>query len=134
MKINEKNIFIGVLAIVCAFVAVIFAFANITSMDDIIVLVCMMLYMYFGEIYKKSNYKEVKEEKYNHRILIDTQEFQSKILDLIGSEEFDRQFATTIFNTYENQQQYRQAMMHGMLLAGIMTCKCELLRAKEKIE
>lgn len=73
-------------------------------------------------------------EKYKDRILIDMGEFQSKILEHVCSNEFNKQFESTQFSTYEDAKGYRQAMMHGMVMASIMTSQCEYLCVREKVE
>lgn len=61
------------------------------------------------------------------QILIDVQKFQSKILEHINSEEFNKQFESTQFSTYEDVKGYKQAMMHGMIMASLMTSTCDYL-------
>lgn len=73
-------------------------------------------------------------EKYKDRILIDMGEFQSKILEHVCSNEFNKQFGSTQFSTYEDAKGYRQAMMHGMIMASIMTSQCEYLCVREKLD
>jgi hypothetical protein len=73
-------------------------------------------------------------EKYKDRILIDMGEFQSKILEHVCSEEFNKQFDSTQFSTYEDAKGYRQAMMHGMVMASLMAARCVYLCVKEKLE
>ena len=64
------------------------------------------------------------KEKYKDGMYIDISEFQSKILNHIYSKEFDKQFESTQFSTYEDAKGYKQAMMHGMVMASIMTSQC----------
>lgn len=73
-------------------------------------------------------------EKYKDTILIDMGEFQSKILEHVCSEEFNKQFDSTQFSTYEDAKGYRQAMMHGMVMASLMTSQCEYLCVREKLD
>lgn len=76
------------------------------------------------------------EEKYDYKVLIDSQEFQSKVLDFIDSTEFNTLFRSSVFNTcneYENKKN-KGAIIHGMMLASMMTSKCKPLCVKEKIE
>lgn len=73
-------------------------------------------------------------EKYKDRILIDMGEFQSKILEHVCSEEFNKQFDSTQFSTYEDAKGYRQAMMHGMVMASLMTSKCMHFYVRENLE
>lgn len=74
------------------------------------------------------------EEKYKDRMFIDIDEFQSKILEHIISEKFNKQFGSTQFSTYEDAKGYRQAMMHGMIMAGLITSQCEHFYVREKLE
>lgn len=60
------------------------------------------------------------EDKYV--IYIDVKEFQAKILEFISSDEVDKFFNCTMF---ADKPECRQAMIHGMCIASIMTCKCE---------
>lgn len=73
-------------------------------------------------------------EKYQDRILIDMGEFQSKILEHVCSEEFNKQFDSTQFSAYEDAKGYRQAMMHGMVMASLMTSKCMHFYVRENLE
>lgn len=57
----------------------------------------------------------------NCLILIDSKEFQTKILDFIASEELDKFFNQTVFT---GNQECRQAMIHGMCLASMLTSQC----------
>lgn len=68
------------------------------------------------------------EEKY--LILIDTKEFQQRVIDCITSEEIDKFFKNTIF---ANDEKCKQAMIHGMCVASMMTSYCEpiLIRCKQ---
>ena len=74
------------------------------------------------------------EEKYKDRILIDMGEFQSKILEHVCSEEFNNQFGSIQFSTYEDAKGYKQALMHGMIMASLMTSQCEHFYVREKLE
>lgn len=60
------------------------------------------------------------EEKY--LTFIDSKEFQIKILEYIGSEEFDVNFNSTIFS---DKPECRMAMIYGMCHAGLLTSRCE---------
>lgn len=75
------------------------------------------------------------DDKYNYRVLIDSQEFQSKVLDFIDSTEFNTLFRSSMFNTcneHENKKN-KGAIIHGMMLASMMTSRCKPLCVKEKI-
>lgn len=58
-------------------------------------------------------------------ILIDSQKFQKKIMDYITSQEVDKLFDATMFASNPESQACRQAMIHGMVTAGMMTCLCD---------
>lgn len=59
------------------------------------------------------------------KILINNNEFQQKILDCITSEEIDKIFNNTIFAISQEGQTCKQAMIHGMIIASLMTSNCE---------
>lgn len=65
------------------------------------------------------------EEKY--LILIDTKEFQQRLIDCITSEEIDKFFKNTIF---ADDKRCKQAMIHGMCVASMMTSCCEPILIK----
>lgn len=69
----------------------------------------------------------MEEEKY--LVLIDSGEFQQRILDGITSEEIDRFFHNTIF---VGDTRCKQAMIHGMCIASMLTsdCKPTLIKCK----
>lgn len=60
----------------------------------------------------------------NYLTLIDSKEFQTKVLDYITSEDFDEAFNNTIF---ADKQECKGAMLHGMCMAAILTSKCKSL-------
>lgn len=66
------------------------------------------------------------EDKYS--TFIDSKEFQSKILEFIGSDEIDRFFNCTVFADIPS---CRQAMIYGMCIASMMVCKCEQFVSKQ---
>lgn len=57
-------------------------------------------------------------------VLIESNEFQEKILDFIASEELDKFFNYT---TFADNPECKQAMIHGMCLASMLTSKCNYL-------
>ena len=59
----------------------------------------------------------------NNKILIDSKEFQQKILDYINSEEIDEMINNTIF---KDKPEYKSAIIQGMVIAAILTSRCEL--------
>lgn len=62
----------------------------------------------------------------NYLTLIDSKEFQAKVLDYIFSEDFDKAFNNTIF---AGKQECKEAMLHGMCMAAVLTYKCKSLVA-----
>ena len=72
--------------------------------------------------------------EYTYRKLIDSKEFQQKILDIISSEELDKFFNNTVFAEKENSDSYKAAMIHGMCVASMMVCDCEPVFIKIKNE
>jgi hypothetical protein len=60
------------------------------------------------------------------KILVYSSELQHKILDCITSDEIDKFFNATIFASSSESQACKQAMIHGMVIAGMMTSRCEL--------
>lgn len=50
------------------------------------------------------------------KILIDSTEFQQKVLDYISSCEIDKMIDTTVF---KDNQEYKQAIIYGMVIASI---------------
>lgn len=65
------------------------------------------------------------EDKYV--TLIDSEEFQTKILKFIASEELDKFFNCTVF---ADKPECRQAMIYGMCIASMLTCKCKRMIGK----
>jgi len=74
------------------------------------------------------------EVKYDYKVLIDSSEFQTNILNYIGTNEFENMFQNTIFSTFSDSQQYKNAIIQGMMIASMLTCKCKPLCVKEKID
>lgn len=66
------------------------------------------------------------EDKYV--TFIDSKEFQEKILEFISSDEVDKFFNCTVF---ADKPECRQAMIHGMCIASMMTCKCKQFIGKQ---
>lgn len=59
----------------------------------------------------------------NCKMLIDSTELQQKILDYIASKEFDKMVDSTVF---KDNSQCRMAIVYGMSIASMLTCRCEL--------
>lgn len=55
------------------------------------------------------------------KILIDSTEFQQKVLDYISSCEIDKMIDTTVF---KDNQEYKQAIIYGMVIASMLTSRC----------
>lgn len=66
-------------------------------------------------------------------VMIDTQEFQKRILDLITTEEIDKYFNCTIFAEKKDRQSYKAAMIHGMCIASMMVsdCNCKIIELSQ---
>ena len=59
---------------------------------------------------------------------VDIKEFQTKILEFINSDEIDKLFNCTIF---ANIPECKQAMIHGMCIASMLTSRCEEISSIE---
>ena len=68
----------------------------------------------------------------NYKVLIDSTELQQKVLDYISSEEFDKMVDSTVFR---DNNQCKLAIIHGMSIASMLTCRCEsfCINFKDKI-
>ena len=55
-------------------------------------------------------------------MLINDKEFHDKILSYIGSDEINKIIDNTAF---KNNKKYRQAVIHGMCLASMLTSDCK---------
>ena len=58
----------------------------------------------------------------NYKRLIDSTELQQKVLDYIASKEFDKMVDFTVF---KDNSQCRMAIIYGMSIASMLTCRCE---------
>lgn len=67
------------------------------------------------------------DKTFETQIFINSDELQGRILECIGSAEFDKYYNATVFN---NDMRCKQAMMHGMLLGGMLasTCKTHIVQ------
>lgn len=72
-------------------------------------------------------------DDYKYHVFIKTDEFQKRILHCITSEEINKFFNNTVFN---DDVRYKEAMVHGMLIASMMTsyCKPFMVKIKDEIE
>ena len=55
-------------------------------------------------------------------MFIDSTELQQKVLDYIASEEFNKMVDSTVFR---DNNQCKSAIIHGMSIASMLTCRCE---------
>lgn len=58
----------------------------------------------------------------NYKTLIDPTELQQKVLDYIDSDEFSKMVDSTVF---KDNNQCKMAIIHGMAIASMLTCRCE---------
>lgn len=58
----------------------------------------------------------------NYKVFIDSTELQQKVLDYIASEEFNKMVDSTVFT---DNNQCKMAIIHGMAIASMLTCRCE---------
>ena len=63
------------------------------------------------------------------RRLIDPTEFQQKVLDYIGSDELNKMIDSTVF---KSNSECKNAIVHGMVIASMLTCRCESIYVKEE--
>ena len=67
----------------------------------------------------------------NYNTLIDPSEFQQKVLDYIGSDELDKMIENTVF---KDNSQCKNAIIHGMIIASMLTSRCKNVYVKEEHE
>ena len=65
----------------------------------------------------------------DYNILIDSTEFQQKVLDYISSDEFENMVNTTVFKDNDN---CKHAIAHGMVIASMLTSRCGQVYSKRK--
>lgn len=58
----------------------------------------------------------------DYKTLIDSTELQQKVLDYIASDEFSKMVDSTVF---KDNNQCKMAIIHGMAIASMLTCRCE---------
>ena len=66
--------------------------------------------------------------RFSNKILIDSTEFQQKVLDYIYSCEIDKMIDTTVF---KDNQECKQAIIHGMVIASMLTSRCKQIEINE---
>lgn len=54
--------------------------------------------------------------------VINTEEFQQKVLNYISSDELDKMISNTVFS---GKPEYKSAIVHGMTIASMITSICE---------
>lgn len=64
------------------------------------------------------------------KLLIDSTEYQQKVLDCISSEEIDKFFRVTYFKNLPESDMYKQAMIYGMTIASMITSRCDRIVIK----
>lgn len=62
-------------------------------------------------------------------ILINSNEFQGKILDSISSEELDKWINSSV---YRDNKDAKGAIIYGMTFAAMQTCRCQQYLVSEK--
>ncbi len=67
-----------------------------------------------------------------YKVLFDSKELQEKILECVSSDGIDKIFNTTMFIHSPEKQLNKQAMIHGMVMAGMMTSMCEPICIKDR--
>ena len=65
---------------------------------------------------------------FSNKILIDSTEFQQKVLDYISSCEIDKMIDATVF---KDNQECKQAIIHGMAIASMLTSRCKQFEINE---
>ena len=64
------------------------------------------------------------------KLLIDSTEYQQKVLDCIGSGEIDKFFGVTYFKNLPEADVCKQAMIYGMTIAAMITSRCDRIVIK----
>ena len=62
------------------------------------------------------------------KIVVDTNEFQQKVLDYINSDDIDKMISNTVF---ADKPECKSAIIHGMSIASMLTSACELMYVRE---
>lgn len=65
---------------------------------------------------------------FSNKILIDSTEFQRKVLDYISSCEIDKMIDATVF---KDNQECKQAIIRGMAIASMLTSRCKQIEINE---
>ena len=63
------------------------------------------------------------------KIVVDTNEFQQKVLDYINSDDIDKMISNTVF---ADKPECKSAIIHGMLIASMLTSTCETMYVKDR--
>ena len=67
----------------------------------------------------------------DYNILIDSTEFQQKVLDYIYSDEFENMVDSTMF---KDNDDYKHAIAHGMVIAAMLTSRCKQIEISKVID
>ena len=59
------------------------------------------------------------------KLLIDSTEYQQKVLDCISSEEIDKFFGATYFKNLPEADMCKQDMIYGMAIASMIISRCD---------
>lgn len=65
--------------------------------------------------------------------LIVVKEFQQLIFDYVTTDKVDEWFNTTVFSEKDNADELRSAMIHGMLVAAMLTTQCRNIEINDPI-
>lgn len=64
------------------------------------------------------------------KLLIDSTEYQQKVLDCICSVEIDKFFGVTYFKNLPEDNVCKQAMIYGMTIASMIISRCDRIVIK----
>ena len=64
-------------------------------------------------------------------ILIDSVEFQQKVIDYIHSEEFTKMVNSTVF---KDEPKCEEMITHGMIIASMLTSRCTFYELTGRID
>ena len=79
----------------------------------------------------KSRTRIMGDFNFSNKILIDSTEFQQKVLDYISSCEIDKMINATVF---KDNQECKQAIIYGMVIASMLTSKCKFYELIGRID
>ena len=64
----------------------------------------------------------------NYKTLIDSTEFQEKILDYVGSDEIDKIIDSSVF---KDNPECKKAVIYGMTIAAMLVSRCKKIYATD---